>query len=213
LKRKIAIVFILVMLVLLTACGRAPKGTDWQPISIDGEAVSLVINFDEQTIAVGGELVTITAYGSNGDVIGPTAPEKEPDIYHYTYDDGDITITYPNGATYWESASANGTVSGWDGDYDTDRYVDGMTLAMQLNQAYRNAGKDWDYVVSAALFGIVMIIVGIFMIKDPETMIQWEYGLRFYHVEPTEFYIGATRVSGVVLIAAAVILFLVALYA
>ena len=41
-----------------------------------------MINFDEQTIAVGGELVTITAYGSNGDVIGPTAPEKEPDIYH-----------------------------------------------------------------------------------------------------------------------------------
>lgn len=207
-KRKIAVVLILVLLLTLTACGRAPKGTEIQIVEKNGEELFVVYHFAEQTITVGKTLST--AYGPDGELLWE---EDRKDQYSYEYEDGDITITYPNGATYWESASANGAIGGWDGDYDTDRYVDGMTLAMQLNQAYRNAGKDWDYVVIAALFGIVMIIVGIFMIKDPETMIQWEYGLRFYHVEPTEFYIGATRVSGVVLIAAAVILFLVALYA
>ena len=211
-KRKIAIVFILVMLVLLTACGRAPKGTDWRPISIDGEAVSLVINFDEQTITVGGELITITAYGSNGDVIGPTAPEKELDIYHYTYDDGDITITYPNGATYWESASANGAIGGWDGDYDTDRYVDGMTLAMQLNRAYRNAGKNWDEVVLTGLLCLVLAGFGLVDVMHPELFYELRYRWRFKNVEPTELALTMSRVSGIAIIVISAICFLVVLF-
>ena len=211
-KRIIAVILLAAMVLMLAACHQEPKGTAWGVVSKDDEAIGLTIDFDNRIIRASNEMVSVVAYDSYGNVIGNTQTE-EKDVYHYTYEDGDITITYPNGATYWESASANGAIAGWDGDYDTDRYIDGMTLAMQLTQAYNNSGKDWDYVVVAGLFGIVMIIVGIFMIKDPETMIQLEYGLRFYHVEPTEFYIGATRVSGVVLIAGAVILFLVALYA
>ena len=196
------------MILMLTACAAKPKGTEIKTVEKNGDTLFAIYDYDAKTIRVGSTLASV--YGPDGELIWE---EDRKDEYRYEYDNGDITIHYPNGATYWESASANGAIGGWDGNYDTERYIDGMILAMQLTQAYNNSGKDWDYVVVAGLFGIVMIIVGIFMIKDPETMIQLEYGLRFYHVEPTEFYIGATRVSGVVLIAGAVILFLVALYA
>lgn len=207
-KRKIVVVLILVMLLMLTACAAKPKGTTWQTITKNGEVMGLTINFDDHTITAGEGMHSAVAVGSNGEVLTPA----EADIYHYTYEDGDITIRYPNGATYWESASANGAVSGWDGDYDTDRYVDGMTLAMQLNQAYNNSGKNWDEVVIIGIVCLVIIIVGIFMVKDPEMVIHMKYGLRFSYAEPTEFALSEVRFGGIIAILGSVILFLVAVF-
>ena len=204
-KRKIAVVLLLVMLLMLTACQQAPKGTTWQPITKNGEVMSLSINFDDHTITASEGMHSAAAVGSDGEMLTPA----DADVYHYTYGEGDITITYPNGATWWENASNGGAVSGWDGDYDTDRYIDGMVLAQQLNQAYQYAGKDWDHVVVIGILCLVIIILGIFMIKDPETVIHMKYGLRFYHVEPTEFTLWEVRIGGIVGIAGSVILFLV----
>ena len=117
---------------MLAACHQEPKGTAWGVVSKDDETIGLTIYFDNGIIRASDKMATVVAYDSYGNVIGNTQTEDE---YRYEYDNGDITIHYPNGATYWESASANGAIGGWDGDYDTDRYIDGMTLAMQLTQA------------------------------------------------------------------------------
>ena len=209
-KRKTAIVLLIVMLLMLTACQREPKGTAWQHIVKDDEMTGLTIDFDNKTITASKNMVTIIVDDSY-EYIGDNLTE-EKDVYHYTYENGNITITYPNGATYWESATSTGTVSGWDGDYDTDRYIDGGILAMQLTQAYGNSDKNWDDVVLVWLACIGIAAVGCWMAIAPEAVIELRYGLWFRHVEPTDFAIGATRVSGIVAIAAAVILALVAAF-
>lgn len=202
-KRKIAVVLILVLLLMLTACQQAPESPGIQIVAKNGEELFVVYHYDEQTITVGKTLATV--YGPDGELIW------EEDRYSYEYDDGDIMIHYPNGATWWENTTDTGAISGWDGDYDPDRYIDGAVLAQQLNQAYRDVGKDWDDVVLIGILCLVIIIVGIFMIKDPETVIRMKYGLRFYHVEPTEFALSEVRFGGVIAIVGSVILFLVAL--
>ena len=104
-KRVITVVLLIVIAVSLTACSTRPEGTEMQTLVTKSGMVKAVYDYDAQTITVGG------------------------DAYHYEYSGGDCTITYPNGAAYWESATSYGAVSGWDGDYDTELYIDGSVLA------------------------------------------------------------------------------------
>lgn len=195
------------MLLALTACQRSPKGTTWQHITKDDEVLTLVIDFDAKTITAGDFPFSITAVDSNGNIIGD-APQKEGDVYHYTFDDGDITITYPNGATWW----ANGSVGGWDGDYDTGRYIDGDTLARQLTQAHQYARKNWDNVLIVGLVCLLIIGLCIVDIMHPDIFYKMRYGLWVQNAEPTEFALMMSRIGGIVGIVLAVILFLCVLF-
>ena len=199
------------MVLMLAACHQEPQGTAWGVVSKDDETIGLTIDFDNKTITASGEMVSVVAYDSYGNVIGNTQTEEE-DVYHYTYEDGDITITYPNGATYWESASANGAIAGWDGDYDTDRYIDGMTLAMQLTQAYNNSGKNWDEVVIIGLVCLVVIGLCLVDVIHPEWFFELRYSLWVRDAEPTEFALMMSRMGGVIGIVLCVIMFLIVLF-
>ena len=206
-KRKIAIALLAVMLLTLAACGRAPKGITWQHVMKDDEVVTLVINFDQQTITAGGDMVAITEVDNNGTVIGGT-PQNEGDVYHYTFEDENITITYPNGATWWTSSTAGG----WSNDYDPERYIDGDILAQQLTQAYQYSRKNWDHVLVMGLVSLIIIIVSILDIMHPDIFHKMRYGLWVQNAEPTEFALTISRVGGVVAIVLAVIGFLVVLF-
>ena len=199
------------MLLTLAACQRAPKGTTYQVIQKNDEIVSLVIDFDEKTIAAGEGIVSVTAYDSNGNAIGST-PQKEKDVYHYTFEEGNITITYPNGATWWENTTDTGAIGGWDGDYDTDRYIDGAVLAQQLNQAYQYSRKNWDEVVIVGLVCLVIIGLSIVDIMHPDIFYRVRYGLWVRNAEPTEFALMVSRICGVICIIASVITFLKVLF-
>lgn len=196
---------------MLAACHQEPKGTAWGVVSKDDETIGLTIDFDNRIIRASDKMATVVAYDSYGNVIGNTQTEEE-DVYHYTYEDGDITITYPNGATYWESASANGAIAGWDGDYDTDRYIDGMTLAMQLTQAYNNSGKNWDEVVIMGLVCLVVIGLCLVDVIHPEWFFELRYSLWVRNAEPTELALTMSRMGGVIGIVLCVIVFLIVLF-
>ena len=195
-KRKIAFVLLFVMLLTLTACQRAPKGTDQKFISINGKAISLVINFDELTITVSDALGSGAGIDGSGNAIG-TAPQESRDVYHYTYEDGNITITYPNEATYWESATSTGTISGWDGDYDTDRYITGDILAMQLTRAYYDAEDRITLDGSILVGSLFLMIVGAIMAYDPKTVATLRMRWWVKDPEPTERALRSTRFMGV----------------
>ena len=197
-KRKIAFVLLFVMLLTLTACQRAPKGTDQKFISINGEAISLVINFDELTITVSDALGTGAGIDGSGNAIG-TTPHESKNVYHYTYEDGNITITYPNGATYWESATSTGAISGWDGDYDTDRYIDGALLAQLLNQAYDDAEDRITLDGSILVGSLFLMIVGAIMAYDPKTVATLRMRWWVKDPEPTEHALRSTRFMGIFL--------------
>ena len=210
-KRIIAVILLAAMVLMLAACHQEPKGTVWGVVSKDDETIGLTIDFDNRIIRASDKMATVVAYDSYGNVIGNTQTEEE-DVYHYTYEDGDITITYPNGATYWESASANGAIAGWDGDYDTDRYIDGMTLAMQLTQAYNNSGKNWDEVVIMGLVCLVVIGLCLVDVIHPEWFFELRYSLWVRNAEPTEFALMMSRMGGVIGIVLCVIMFLIVLF-
>jgi hypothetical protein len=140
-----------------------------------------------------------------------TSAEKG-DVYRYTYDDGDITITYPNGATWWENTSDTGAVGGWSGDYDTNRYIDGSTLGQELTLAYQYARKDWDEVVIIGLLCLVIIGLGVVAIVHPELGYELKYRMWFENVEPTEFALRMSQLTGVIMIVGAVIAFLTVLF-
>ena len=146
-------------------------------------------------------------YGTRKKVIGNTQTEEE-DVYYYTYEDGDITITYPNGATWWTSSTAGG----WDNDYDPERYIDGDILAQQLTQAYQYSRKNWDHVLVAGFFALIIIVLSILDIMHPDVLHKMRYGLWVQNAEPTEFALMMSRICGIVAIVFAVIMFLVAFF-
>ena len=206
-KRIIAIILILVMMLMLTACAAKPKGSEIKTVEKNGDTLFAIYDYDAKTIRVGSTLASV--YGPDGELIWE---EDRKDEYRYEYDNGDITIHYPNGATYWESASANGAIGGWDGNYDTDRYIDGMTLAMQLTQAYNNSGKNWDEVVIMGLVCLVVIGLCLVDVIHPEWFFELRYSLWVRNAEPTEFALMMSRMGGVIGIVLCVIMFLIVLF-
>ena len=206
-KRKIAIALLAVMLLTLVACQRAPKGSDILTVEKDGKKLFVIFKYEEQTISVGETLSTV--YGPDGELIWE---QDRKDRYQYQYDDGNITITYPNGATYWESATTTGAVIGWDDDYDPERYIDGDILARQLTQAYQYSRKNWDPVLVVGFFSLIIIVLSILDIMHPDVLHKMRYGLWVQNAEPTEFALMMSRICGIVAIVFAVIMFLVAFF-
>ena len=211
LKRIIAVILLAVTVLTLVACQQAPEGFTWRHIYENGEVVALLINFDTQTITVSDDKHSAIAVGSDGTLLESTSAEKG-DVYRYTYDDGDITITYPNGATWWENTSDTGAVGGWSGDYDTNRYIDGSTLGQELTLAYQYARKDWDEVVIIGLLCLVIIGLGVVAIVHPELGYELKYRMWFENVEPTEFALRMSQLTGVIMIVGAAIAFLTVLF-
>lgn len=211
-KRKIAALLLLVMLLMLTACKSSPKGTDFQTVQKNGEPLYVTYYYEDQIIRVRDQPFSGAAYDSNGNLIAELGSTENEDTYRYKYDDGDLTIYYPNEATWWESESADGAIGGWSNDYDPERYIEGEVLARQIRAAYDAPSGNPDAVLGVAVLSLVLILMGIFMIKDPEAVIHMKYAIRFHYVEPTDFALAEIRIAGVVAIAVAVIAFLLAAF-
>lgn len=210
-KRIFAWILLAAMLVTLTACQQAPKGTAWQHIMKDDEVVTLEINFDKQTITAGDFPVYGAAVDSNGNVIGNTSP-PEVDIYHFIFDNGDITITYPNGATYLENTSDYGAVVSWYGDYDTQRYIDGSVLAQHLIRAYEETEDQFSLTGGMLVGCLLLAAFGGLLAYEPEEMLCMRYQWRFKNVEPTRGAILETRIMGIFFIVLAVTFILLAIF-
>lgn len=206
-KRTVAILLLIVMVLTLTACSAHPSGTEVQTLEKNGQVVIALYNYDEKTISVGRLLYS--AYDQDGELIWE---EDRKDIYRYEYDGGNLTIIYPNGVVWSESPTSTGAAISWDDSYDPQRYIEGDVFAMYLNQAYMSSDIRED-VVGIGFACLIMAAIGVVMIKAPEELIEMKYGWRFKNAEPTEFAIKEVRISGIVVIVISVVIFLIAAFA
>ena len=207
-KRTVALLLLVVMVITLSACSTGPKGPEFQTVEHNGNIVILTFDYDEKTISVGSSLYN-TVYGPDGE---PIWEEDRKDIYRYEYDGGNITITYPNGAVWIEAPTSTGAAISWDDNYDPQRYIEGDVFAMYLNRAYMSP-QIREGIVGIGFACLIMAAVGVVMFVVPEELIEMKYGWRFKNAEPTEFAVWEVRIGGIVVVIVAVVIFLIAAFA
>lgn len=128
--------------------------------------------------------------------------------YGYVWSGEQVTLTYPDGSTYWwEFKEANGAGAGWGGwseDYGPGLYVDGHDLARLLLEERSNPDCG-----SHILAALVLLAVGIFNMVAPHLAWELSWGWRYKNAEPSVMALVANRLSGVACIVIGVILFFV----
>ena len=123
---------------------------------------------------------------------------KGEDVYHYKVTGSEntrgITITYPNGATYYFTWSGNVGTGGWSDDYDPDRYVDGDTLCDVISfEPPKETRSSGGY----PLFGLLFIAIGLFSAWNPTAAWYLEWGWRYKDAEPSDTALMIERIGGV----------------
>lgn len=132
--------------------------------------------------------------------------------YRYTIQGNRITITYPNGATWWMSYSGNsGAVNvfygGHSDNYDESvsayGYAEGDTLKNLVFSPPKSAEER-----ESPIIAILMIIIGLFNLASPRTAWYLSCGWRFKDAEPSEAALVLGRLGGgVLMLVGAIILF------
>lgn len=126
-------------------------------------------------------------------------------IYKYTFS-GDsssykITITYPNGSTYFWNYSGTIGTGGWSDNYNENLYVDGFTLCdLVLAKAPKSANSENNFT------GMLLICVGIFNAAFPKAAWFIGHGWRYKNAEPSELAIAMPRVAGIIAAVAGIIM-------
>lgn len=177
-KRIIAVLLTMVLLLSLTACGPRKK-TGTEEVYLEDAGVSVTINYDDETIRCGD------------------------DLYTYMVSRDYCTINYPNGATYWDY----GMYHVPDEDYDPERYLPAELLLpllahQQAAMSRNKSGLD----ITAVLSFVLLLTLGLLAIISPESMAYLRGGWRFKNAEPTEWAITMERIAGIFFLIMALVL-------
>lgn len=178
-KKRTGFCLLLLISLLLAGCvsSRLPENAT----PADGK--ELIVNQDEQTIFDGQHTYSYDLSGNKDD-------------YH-------VTITYPDGETYYESLSNGQGHSGWSNGYNEAAYTSGSKLVNCVIDLLPQPAKQ-----SMALPGVLVLIIGLFSAIFPRGVWQLSIGWLFRNAEPSDAALTMSRVGGIVL----VILGLVALF-
>lgn len=115
-----------------------------------------------------------------------------------------ITITYPNGSSYWCNQSEGHWTGGWSDDYDENAYVSADTLVDILQEKAPkrvNPGK-----ITGAL---ILIALGVFNAVLPYASWYLGNGWRYKNAEPSEAALIGYRITGTITIIVGIILLLI----
>ena len=129
-------------------------------------------------------------------------------IYRYTLSAGgsEISITYPDGSTYWKrmmqqsNGVSYGTFGGSD-DYDETRYVSGDTLYDVVSSGLpeKSSPKNIGMIV-------LLLAVGIFNTCAPKAAWYLSTGWQFRDAEPSDAALAFARFGGIIALMIAVIM-------
>ena len=115
-----------------------------------------------------------------------------------------IDITYPDGSSYWWQTNANSGAGGWSDDYDSTRYIDGMTLCHVLEEDVPKENRGTNVPLA-----LLILLIGLFHAITPHTVWFLEYGWRFKEAEPSDLALALNRIGGILAIIIAIIMLFV----
>ena len=125
--------------------------------------------------------------------------------YAYQADGNTVTITYPDGSSYWYTSSRSGQVTvgtfGWSDDYRDDRYVSGGTLENVLDNVTQSGGGNGGIILG----GLALCALGAWYAVAPRSAWYLEWGWRYKNAEPSDAALTFGRAAGVVLLVVGVI--------
>ena len=117
------------------------------------------------------------------------------DVYTYQVEKSgsrtNYVIDYPNGAIYHWTATEHGGAGGWSDDYDPERYIPGDVLvhSLELNQPREKTGN--------IFVGLLLMGLGALNFFLPELSFYLRYGWAVRDAEPSDAYITAAKIGGV----------------
>lgn len=128
--------------------------------------------------------------------------------YRYTHSgdstDHRITITYPDGSSYWYSQSGSMGQGGWSEDFVEGKYASADVLIDIVQESAppkKNPGK--------TICAVLLIVLGIFEAALPKAAWYLGYGWRYKNAEPSDAALLFGRAGGVVAAVAGLILLFV----
>ena len=163
---------LLILALLLSACGSTSQEPYEYTFSRNGQIKTLHINPEAQTILDGTT------------------------VYRYTVEEGSnqtyYEIVYPNGGRYYWTATKHGGQGGWSDGYNDRLYLSGDILvdALQVNRPREKVGN----------FGLGLLLMGLGAVNFflPELPFYLKYGWAVENAEPSDAYITWTKVGGVI---------------
>lgn len=165
------ILLLVALLALLCSCGK-------------GDPAIYDVTKDGMTFTVDRTAKTIT----RGEI-----------VYQYEVSGQNVTVTYPNGASYFQQHYPGGTVStysaGWNEIYESSHDIPGETLVAVL-------AKEWVPRGSSSrgnpLLGLLIIALGGWNVISPRTAWEVSYGWRYKDAEPSDAALYVGRIGGIV---------------
>lgn len=180
--KRIAGVLAALCLLFLSGCGNTG---DPNVYDVEYGGKTYTVDQNEQTIAVDG-------YACQFEVTGGGNSTK-------------VTITYPDGSSWWHNWSGNSGYGGMSMDYDESRYESGYTLWNVLEQDRPGTRSDSTH----AGLGILLLIFGILEAACPKVSWYLGHGWRYKNAEPSDLALGLGRAVGVLMVVTGVICFFV----
>ena len=178
--KKMCVILLVLLMLLLPACGQEEARTVY---SVGINNVQMTVDTQNMTISDGMHTYQFEITGNN------------------------ITITYPNGATFYWSWSGNVGSGGWSEDYDDSTYTDGHILlqALEMKPGTQNKRER----SGNPLAGLLILGLGLWNAVAPYSSWYLSHGWRYKDAEPSDAALGFTRFSGIAAIIVGIILLLV----
>lgn len=117
-------------------------------------------------------------------------------VYSYEVRGTTTTITYPNGATYYQTQQDQFGTAGWSNDYRPQHYTAGDKLVEVLSQNTPQR-KSRSGNTGSIFFGLLLIGVGIWHTAAPESAWYLGHGWKFKNAEPSGAALVMTRIGGI----------------
>lgn len=187
-KHTRVMLLLLILALLLSACGE----TSPEPYTYSEGSYSFTVDPANHTITHGADVYTYITSGS-GDRI-------------------EYTIVYPDGSRYNYGTSGVLSYGGFDPG-DNGRYISGMVLVRAIGKGAESQQQQGiDEMLPGLLCGILLILIGIYYIHNPEHLFYMRFGWAVESAQPTEQYYTYVTAGGILLIVSGILAILIAVF-